>query len=61
MDKWSHYDFKITQLLLFLCIMLLLRNSAQGAGPCVTQKVHNPLISQDFPEVAQEDNYIAYF
>ena len=61
MDKWNHYDFKITQLLLFLCITLLPRNSAQGVGPYVTQKVHNPLISQDFPYVAEKDNYFAYF
>lgn len=40
--QMNHYDFKITQLLLLLCILLILRSSAQGAGPRVTQKVHNP-------------------
>lgn len=30
-------------------------------APVLLKKVRNPLISQDFPYVAEKDNYFAYF
>lgn len=61
MDKLNRHDLKITHLLFFLCITLLLRNSAQGTGPRVTQKAYKPLTSQDFPYIGEKDNYFACF